>query len=529
LNTPRATQPSALLALKPWLALIAGAVVLTAITAATSGAELAVGVAFFFASLLLPFRFPLEAAYLVLLTSWLPIENLTEKERNLFGGLGGLNASGMRLIGGILGLLIALWVLRDKLRQITLPPWFRMALIAYVAFVAWAALSVLWSPAFVDGARAVAKFAFPVLVAAVIVADPRDMGPRRLIQTTALVFAGSLILATLYGFLGVADRSLLPTVETGWVARDYGWAGWSDFGFFAGITAVLLWATILSGVRPPLLGKVWRDRLLVAGVIVLALVQIPLALKRISVGAAGVGIAALILRAGPRRWLAPIGVIAAAAALLFFGPLVERNVYVPNASEAQPTVAKRDSSSSQSIGAIKDLAHGGKIDHVIRFEGRNDLWRVALDSMHGKDYLIGNGSNAWASSNFGESGSGQLHGEPIRVAYEFGGVGVLLIGIAFGTMFAAFVRQALKSRRGTASRALGGAAGATLLLDLITTLTDNTLDYYLIGACAWSVFAMAALAYRLDGETDDDDEAPARENGRFLRKDTQAQRATARA
>ena len=497
----------------PAIYTIAGVAAACVVGALVAGNEdLAVGLTAFFVLALTPLRWPLEGVYLVLLTGWLPLEDLFGSERSLFASVGGLNVSGMRLLGGLVGLGLALFALRGRLRRIALPPWMGLGIVAYCAWVAWSAVTLLWTPDFVDGTRGVAKLAFPLLVAGVLAADPRALGPRRLTDRTVKVLGASLLLATLYGFAGLADRSLLPTVESGWVPEWFGWAGWSIFGFIAAIVGIVWLALSDHRTAPPVGRTPLQAKLFAAGLIALAFVQIPLALKRITVGAAGVGVSLMYLVSGRTRLLAPIGVIVAGATLLFFPPLVERNVYEGNATPDQPTIEKRGAG-GRSIGALGDIANRPQdVENVIRLEGREDLWRSAIESMGGADFAIGTGINGWNSANENVSGGGQLHGEPVRILYEMGAVGLLLVGLAFGALFASFVRVAIRSPENTRIRALGGAAAAVLVMYLLTTLTDNTFDYYLVGAYAWTVFALVAVSWRepIDEPTTDSAE-PARQ------------------
>jgi hypothetical protein len=525
---------------------------------ADSNAKLGVGLGALLVLIVLPLRYPLEAALLLLFTGWLPVEDLFGADRSLFQSIagidlstmGGLNVSGMRLVGGTIGLAIAIVTLWPRLRTIRLPRWLAIGVGLYVAATLWGTLTIIWAPDHVDGFRALAKLAFPLLVAAVIVADPHDMGFKRLVRTVVYVLAASLLAGTLYGFIGAMERSILPTPEAGSIPTWFGWAGWSFFAFFLAVVGVLLLALADSrfgigdrGAKLWLLAGLWALALL-------AFAQIPFALKRTPVAAAGVGITAYLALAGSRRWTAPIGIVAAVAVLLLFPPLVERNVYPSDPAPTETTVAEspppagsakggsakggpnkgqrpandaskppssgnatepttpapsQPSSASRSADAVERILQSpGSAPNVIQLEGRDSLWRMALDEMSGLDYVIGSGLNGWSSSHAGGDGShGQLHGEPIRVFYEMGAIGLLLFAASFIALLIGLAKQALGSPRWTLRRALSGAAFGAITGYLITTLTDNTIDYYLIGAYVWAVVALAIVVLP-EGQPRDD-------------------------
>jgi O-Antigen ligase len=486
-----ASQPVSVLPLTPWLTLAALGVALTTAIAAISGdTTLGLATAILVLFAVLPLRAPLETAFLLLATSWLPIESLLGEERNLFAFAGGVNVSGVRLVAGVAGLVIAVTVCRERLRRTTIPRGLAVGLTLYAAAVAWMALSTAWAPSTVDGLRAVAKLILPVLIGAVVLSDPRAWGPSTLTRRTLLLLAWTLTAAALYGVGGFFARdALLPTDAPFGAGRYFGWAGWSSYAFLAGILGI----TFLALAEHRSMRGAWPYALA-------ALTQVVMTVVRIAIGAAAVAVFVMTAVAGARRVLAPVAVAACAILALLFPPFVERNLYEDRGF----------------VGNIAQLTER-PLD-VVNTQGREDIWSGALGSMAGTEFIRGKGLNAY----FTETGGGtplptgvsstdlqalqvdvegsstvrSMHNDYVRFLYETGAVGLALFLAAWALVLASLVGLATRAPRHTRPRALGEGALGSVVFYLATGITDNSFDLYLVGGVVWTVVALAVVSGR---------------------------------
>jgi Concanavalin A-like lectin/glucanases superfamily len=352
-----------------WVLVAAGGLIAVAAAASQRSAELGLGLAIFFFLVLLPLRAPLEAVFVVLATGWFPLELVFGWQHTLLSFAGGINVSGLRLLGAFLGVLIAAIGYRRKLLELRLPRLLWIGLGLYAALVAWALITVTWTPDKVDGLRSATKLAFPVLVAAVIVADPRGWGAAKMTRRLLWLLAGALAFATAFGFLGI-----LPTTES----PIWTWAGVSTYAIYAGIVAVVAIALIDNGYIRRIL---W--------VAVLALVQLPFTVTRIAIAATAAAILWMLGVAGVHRWVAPVGIVAAVAIFLFFPPIAERNLYEEEVTGEE----------TGPIAVLERIASDpSQVTNIVRFQGRENLWAQAIDQMAPADYIYGHGLNAWFTS-----------------------------------------------------------------------------------------------------------------------------------
>ncbi len=221
----------------------------------------------------------------------------------------------------------------------------------------------------------------------------------------------------------------------------------------------------------------------------LALVQVPLTVVWIAVGAAGVAITAMIAVGGRRRLLAPLGILAAAALVLGFPPLAERNVTV----ESQSSASALGDAFTSSPADLPDF---------ISFSGREVLWEQALGRMEGRDFVLGRGLNAYYTEQSALRESGvevgvlQMHSEVVRLFYETGPLGFVLFSTAFLALLVGLTQLARNAPVGTVSRAMPEAAVGALVFYLVVALTDNVLDYYQIGCVVWAIAAVALVVSR---------------------------------
>jgi hypothetical protein len=444
---PRAKHAFALTAVAVPAVALAGGV-------AAGDPEGGLALAMFLGFALFGFGFPFATVLVLVFSAWIP-ESVFGAERDVLESLGGLGLSSMRLLGALVGLSLALAMRRSRLLAVPLPRFGLAGVIALMGLLAWLSLSLLWAPDRLEGLRELAKLALPMVVGGIVITESRS--PLEIVRALLVALALAMVAALIFAVIALFDRDLLPKEDVGWVPDAFPWASSLTYGILVGILGLIALSLAEHGVG---------SRRGLGSLSALAFVQIPFTLKRIAVGSAGLAVTLMMLAAGARRALAPLGVIAAAAVLLLFPPLVESNERFDE--------------------------EGG-----IQFQGREYIWEQALENMDGADFAIGRGVNAYVaeSAEIQRPGSYfQLHSEPLRVLYEGGGIGVVLAAAAFGLLVLSLVGVARAAPTGTVERALGEAGLGVLLFLLVTGLTDNTLDNYLLTSAGAIVVAAALRA-----------------------------------
>jgi hypothetical protein len=416
--------------------------------------EAGLALAMFLGFAVFGYLFPFPTVLVLVFSAWIP-ESVFGAERDVLESLGGVGLSSMRLLGAIVGLTLALLSRRSQLRALRLPHFAAPAVLALIGLLAWLSLSFLWAPDRVEGLRELAKLALPVIVGAVILTEQRP--PLVIVRALVAALGLAMVAALLFSVAALFDRDLLPKEDVGWVPDAFPWASSLTYAILLGILGLAALALAEHGIGS-------RRRL--GWLSAVAFVQIPLTLKRIAVGGAGLAASLMMLIAGRRPAFAPIGVIVAAAVLLLFPPLVETS------ERERP-----------------DEGPG------VQFEGRQYIWERAIENMDAVDFAIGRGVNAYVAESREIQRPGnyfQLHSEPLRVLYEGGGIGLALAASAFGLLALSLSGVARAARTGSTQRGFGEAAlGVTLFL-VVTGLTDNTLDNYLLTSAA-AVLVAAAL------------------------------------
>lgn len=486
-SAPAARSPHYPISHSVWLRLLLCACAAAALIGLL--ASLKAGVAIGLAALLIlaPLRAPTETALVLLATAWLPLENLAGSQRDLLAGLGGVNLSGVRLVAGSTGLIIALIVFRAELRRLVIPRWARLGLILYGVTLGWMALTILWTPHPVDGLRGLTKLAFPIVLATAVVCDPRRRSPRALAIDLLRVTAIAGVLAVGVGFwhgIAVSDLSLQ--------GRTWRWTGSSNYAFYVALVSIL--ALALAEHR--IVSRGWL------AFAVFGAIQVTMVLQRMAVAALGIAVSGMTAIAGTRRILAPLGVIAAATLLLSFPPLVDRNLFVDrNLYSDVETPSPQLSTISDDEEASGLAEWVGDLASSVQLQGRDALWSRALTEMEGTDYLHGKGLHSFWNTSLDKTSQGrvplhaqQLHGEYIRFFYEAGIVGLVFVICAFGALLVGLVGRSVRTHARTFERASAHAAVGALSFYLITAVTDNTFDYYLTGAFVWTLVAIAIAA-----------------------------------
>ena len=369
---------------------------------------------------------------------------LTGGYKELLPALGGLDMSGIRLVGITAGLGMVVLTRRDLLETLVTPParW-------YVLFLAWAGATLAFSPAPLEGLRLLLKLAYPLLVFLVVAAPERTPGELRRLGNWTL---WGTILILLVNPIFVVNGSY--ELESSEILRvSLPGSHHNPFSFYLLAILLICIARFRARAQP--------RYLLLGGV---AVVWIALTLTRITFLASFVAIAvvALYTAVADRNWRA---LLAAAAfgvllgGLALEGVLVRTFGYLPSAGQLLALML-------DPVGLYQ----------AINWQGRETLWGILFVAFQASPVV---GSGLGASSAAILAGLGEVvvaHNEYLRLAVDTGLVGCLLYFLAVSGWIGAAIRTIRRGGRGADEFAM--PALALIAAWAVIAVTDNAFDYY---------------------------------------------------
>jgi O-antigen ligase len=443
------------------LALVATGFALAASPLLAAGAVL--GVAVIAATL----AWPMAVVGVMLVLGPVDLALLTGGARGLLPGLGGLDMSGIRLIGICAGLGTLVVTRRDLLRGLLAPEarW-------YTLFLSWAAVTLAFSPDRLEGLRLLLKLTYPLLLFLVVAAAERTREQLRAL-TDASLWGATLIL--LLNPFVVANGGF--AVEAGQVLRVSGpGSHHNPFSFY--LLAILLLCVARFRTR----GHV---RYLLLGAV--ALIWMALTLTRITFLASlvAVGVAAIYTAVSDRSvraLLTMAGVGGIIVALVFRGVLERTFGYVPTLG--------------QLVALLSDPV---ALYSAVNWQGRETLWGI-LWLVFVQSPLIGSGLGAASAALEATLGEGAPHNEYLRLAVDVGVLGFVLFALAMAAWTRAVLRAAREGKDDPLTQELALPALAAIASLAVIATTDNAFDYYapftqyLAFLCAGSVVARRARA-----------------------------------
>jgi O-antigen ligase len=395
------------------------------------------------------FYAPTTAIKLLLLSAGLPL-SLFYEEVGYFGGgvkplfseWGGTTPDGLQLILSCILLCIVLFKLQQT-RSLLLRFW------PYAAMLLFLAGTIVRSTAPVEGFRLLLKMAFPFLLFLTVAQFVRssedvEVYGRYWIAggVIASICAPVLVLITGTKFLFPADEFRLSP----------GFTSASSFSFYTLALFLYCYAQ-------------WRKRrsLTFAGLAVLFGIETGLSLTRIAWAAMFVGLVVfeLFYGKGKKKWLvaASIGLLPTLCLYLVIWtvPALQHRVFQSDEIDSDLPALEQ----AQSIGLT----------------GRGTVWLAGLEDYQEHSLLWGQGigsSDRYFMTLFGTV----AHNEYLRVLYDGGAIGLLLFLFANIWMLYRLVR----SRPGEDStvRMFTALSVALMVAYLVTAVTDNPLDYYLL-------------------------------------------------
>jgi O-antigen ligase len=390
---------------------------------------------------------PLVLLGLMLALGPVDLSFVTGGFKGMFAQLGGLDMNGIRLMGMSAAMLLVVLAERRVTRQLIRP-----AAIFYVALVAFAAFSLAYSPAPIDGARLLLKIAWPLLIFLVIT----GLSPTRaqLDRLMDFVLIGAVVICLLINPLYVAFGDFERNIG-GWMRLSGAGIHQNPFAFY--LIAALLMAFVRYATRR-------EARYLVLCAICAAwmvLTVTRIAFLAVIVALLVVGAAAALATRRTRILIAAVAV-AVVLSIPFGPPVLARTLgYVPSPGEL-----------------LHLMVDPRALVVAINWEGRMVFWPVVYQAYLASPVIgLGMGASAFVlRATFPSYWSDVVHNDYLRLLSDTGAVGVALFGLAMIAWLVASARALRvpdRTVREYALPALGCIAGLGII-----GITDSAFDYY---------------------------------------------------
>lgn len=407
---------------------------------------LAAGVVLGTTVLLVALLRPLIIIGLMLLIGPVDLSFATGGLTPLFETLGGLDMNGIRLIGLVISFCAIALVDRRVVREMAGPAgrW-------YLAFLGFAALTLVYSPSQIDGARLLLKLAYPFLVFAVVIGITRNREDLERLTNWALVGAVALALINpISVMLGGYHLDLEGRIRVHGIGAHQ-----NPYSFY--LLVMLLIAFTRFTVRGQL-------RYLI--LCLLMSVWMALTLTRVTLVAALVGLAGVALYdavvSKRYRTFVTAGALGGALAIALVPVALERSFgYLPSIAE---------------LGSL--LADPARLYETINWQGREIIWPVIARAFTSSPVIgLGLGaSTAILLASFPPSMGGVIHNEYLRLLTDTGVVGAVLFATAIGVWALAMIRVGRTRDAWIREYTLPAFAG--ILAWAVIGITDNAFDYY---------------------------------------------------
>lgn len=390
---------------------------------------------------------PLWVVGLMLVLGPIDLSFVTGGFKNLFADLGGLDMNGIRLIGLTMALSAVAISDRGVLRRIG--SWQAMV---YLTFMVYAAATLAWSPAQIDGARLLLKLGYPLLVFVIVAGVATE--PAQVRRLTDWILIGAVLITLVINPLYVASGGYEVDWQ-GWVRLRGVGIHQNPFSFY------LLAITMIALVRFST-----RGRFMYLALCAVCAAWMGLTLTRITFLAVLVGLGTMALYsavvARNMRVLVGAGLVGTVFAALFLPPILERSLgFVPTPGEL-----------------VSLMQSPRRLYLAINWQGREVYWPVAI-AAYLQQPLTGlglGGSTAVLRANFPNSWSMVLHNEYLRLLTDTGIIGVTLFASSIMIWLGTVAR--IGSTRDATVREFTLPAIGCIAAWSIIAITDNAFDYY---------------------------------------------------
>jgi O-antigen ligase len=398
------------------------------------------------ALLLLTMLRPLTVIGLMLFLGPIDLSFVTGGFKTLFPALGGLDMNGLRLIG-ISASLLALAVVNREMVRHALASHGRW----YLAFLVFAAASLLLSPARIDGLRLLLKLAYPFLIFVAVLGLARTREDLEYLGNWVL--AGALFISVinpLYVMAGGYYVDMAGRIRVHGVGAHQ-----NPFSFY------LLIVLLFSFAR--YLGRRQYRYLALCGLLG---IWLALTRTRITFGAGLLAFTALGLydAVALRRYgtIARVLAVGGILAMPLLHLMMERTFgYRMGLGEL--------------LGLLRDPL---RMYQSMSWEGREVIWPVVFAAFLSRPLIgLGLGASTFVLlANFPAEFAGVIHNEYLRLAADTGVVGVSLFGLAVGTWWVLMIRA--RGAPDPMAREFALPAFGGILAWAVIGATDNAFDYY---------------------------------------------------
>jgi O-antigen ligase len=398
----------------------------------------------------------------------LDLSFMTGGFKSLLPHMGGLDMNGIRLIGATVG--FSVFILNARAAH--------SAIVGsngryYLAFLAFALLTLVNSLDPLEGLRLGLKLAYPFLTFLLVIGlcDTEE----KIEKLTVCALAAAALIVFVINPLFTLDGGARIDPEGFRRVRGIG-AHENPFSFYLMIMMFIAFARL-----------VFRRRLRYLIFCLGAAVWITLTLTRITFLAAIAGLLVITLLAAlaqrQYRALAAGLIVTLAVAVPGLPFILERSLgFVPTAGE---------------LGTL--ITHPTALYESINWQGRTNLWPIVWSGFMAAPIMgLGLGSSgAVIAQHFPAEAAAVAHNEYLRLAADAGIIGVLLFAMAMVRWLITAVRATLRENRRVAEYAV--AACAAIVGLAIVAITDNPFDYYMpytqyVGFLMGATVAMTRVA-----------------------------------
>jgi hypothetical protein len=391
------------------------------------------------------YTWPLVVAGVMLALGPLDLSFVTGGFKELFPELGGLDMNGIRLVAVSTGFALAILSDRGALRASSAPRG-----LCYLIFLAFAGVTLSWSPDWLEGLRLLFKLAYPLLVFLVISAPGRTTAEVDRVADWVLVGATAILLLNpAFVLAGGFERDLDGMLRLGGAGIHQ-----NPFSFY--LLIVILMCAARFAVRAQ------ARYLLLAG---LAVAWMALTLTRITMGAARVGL----------------------AGMSFYGALINRNYRGAAAGlglatligvALAPVVLVRSFGHLPSLPDLVGLARDPvALFYAVNWQGRQVIWPVLAQAWSTSPWVgLGMGASAVVLDTSFPGMPIVAHNEYLRLGVDTGWVGVALFFVAATVWLRVVLAAGRSGAPGVREHALPALAGT--LAWAVISATDNAFDYY---------------------------------------------------
>jgi O-antigen ligase len=413
---------------------------------------------------------PLLLLALLLAVGPTDLSALTGGFKNLFVGLGGLDANGIRLIAVSAGFAM-LALISPHVRAAAFGKYGRV----YLVFLIYIGFTLAYSMSPIDGARLYLKLAYPFFIFIGTLGLARTRADLERLLGIALISVG-LIAVVITPITIMMGRY---TYEAGYI-RIHGVIGFSPFSFY------LLMAMLMSLSR----FIVRRQWIYLALAFLLGFWMV-MTHTRITLAAAMASLLVItVLEASRRGWRALLGGVL--VGLLIGLPLV-------------PAVLERSLGFVPTPGQLLHLMTDPMaLYNSINWQGRQVLWPIVFAQFLASPIVgLGLGSStAITRANFPDWAGQVVHNEYLRLATETGAIGVALFAVAIMIWLYGCFKAWQSGDRLATEFALAGIGG--IVAWTFISITDNPFDYYapftqFIGFAVAGSIAAASFAQKEKG------------------------------